>query len=137
MVIVDSSVLTDFLSCKKNSQTDWLLLHIDFEPIGITTLILSEVLQGIRSDKRFVETVEALSQFVLLETGSSALAIASARNYRTLRGLGVTIRNAIDTFVATFCMEEGHRLLHHDSDFDYFEEHLGLQVLHPPEGALN
>jgi hypothetical protein len=87
------------------------------------------VLQGIRSDKRFAETVDALSQFVLFETGSTALAIASARNYRRLRELGVTIRNIVDTFVATFCIEEDFELLHHDSDFDHFKAHLGLRVV--------
>ena len=34
--------------------------------------------------------------------------------------------------IATFCIEEGHQLLHHDSDFDPFEKHLGLRVVHPP-----
>jgi hypothetical protein len=129
MIIVDSSVLIDFLTDKRNEQTDWLNLHLGFEPIGITTLILSEVLQGIRGDKRFAETVDALSQFVVFETGSVALAIASARNYRRLRELGVTIRNTVDTFVATFCMEEDFELLHHDSDFDHFKTHLGLRVV--------
>ena len=28
-------------------------------------------------------------------------------------------------------MEEGHELLHRHRDFDHFEEHLGLHVLHP------
>ena len=129
MVIVDSSVLIDFLAGKRNEQTDWLKLHLGFEPIGITSLILCEVLQGIRSDKRFAETVDALSQFVLFETGSAALAIASARNYRRLRELGVTIRNTVDTFVATFCIEEDFELLHHDIDFDHFKTHLGLRVV--------
>ena len=131
MVIVDSSVLIDFLTGRKNEYTDWLNLHLDSEPIGITTLILSEVLQGIRSDKRFAETVTTLSQFVIFETGSSALAIASALNYRKLREIGITIRNTVDTIVATFCIEEDHQLLHHDSDFDHFAEHLGLRVIRP------
>jgi predicted nucleic acid-binding protein len=137
MVIVDSSVLIDFLAGKRNEQTDWLNLHLGFEPIGITSLILCEVLQGIRSDKRFAETVDALSQFVLFETGSAALAIASARNYRRLRELGVTIRNTVDTFVATFCIEEDFELLHHDIDFDHFKTHLGLSVVKTSAVAPN
>src|ERR1035441_1149142 len=137
MVIVDSSVLIDFLADRHNEQTDWLNLHIGFEPIGITSLILCEVLQGIRSDKRFAETVDALSQFVLFETGSAALAIASARNYRRLRELGVTIRNTVDTFVATFCIEEDFELLHHDIDFDHFKTHLGLSVVKTSAVAPN
>jgi hypothetical protein len=137
MVIVDSSVLIDFLAGRQNAQTDWLNLHLGFRPIGITSLILTEVLQGIRSDKQFAETLEILNSFVIFETGSTALAIASAKNYRKLRGLGVTIRNTVDTLVATFCIEEGHKLLHHDSDFAHFAEHLGLIVVDPNESALN
>jgi predicted nucleic acid-binding protein len=129
MVIVDSSVLIDFLANKKNDQTDWLNLHLDSETIGITSLILSEVLQGTRNDRQFANTLEALGQFAVFETGSTALAIASARNCRTLRGLGISIRNAVDTFVATFCIEEGHHLLHRDGDFDHFAAHLGLSVV--------
>jgi predicted nucleic acid-binding protein len=126
MVIIDSSVMIDYLGGVRNAQTDWLELHIGTEPLGITNLILSEVLQGIRSDKRFADTLEALDQFVIFETGSTELAIAAARNYRTLRGIGITVRNTIDTFVATFCIENGHHLLHRDSDFDHFHLHLGL-----------
>jgi predicted nucleic acid-binding protein len=39
--------------------------------------------------------------------------------------------------VATFCIVEGHQLLHHDRDFDAFETHLGLRVLHPRVIPLN
>lgn len=131
MVIVDSSVMIDFLAGKRNEQSDWLNLHVALEPLGITNLILSEVLQGIRGDQQFAETVEALGRFILFETGGAALAIASARNYRTLRGLGVTIRNTIDTIIATFCIEEGHMLLHRDADFNYFRQYLGLLVVDP------
>ena len=137
MVIVDSSVLIDFLAGRRNEQTDWLDLHLGLEPIGITSLILSEVLQGIRSDKRFAETADALSQFVLFEDVSAALAVASARNYRRLRELGVSIRNTVDTLVATFCIEEDYELLHHDRDFDFFKEHLGLRVVNPLANASN
>lgn len=56
------------------------------------------------------------------------LALASAQNYRFLRKRGITLRSAIDCLIGTFCLLEGHSLLHHDSDFDYFEKHLGLNV---------
>ena len=137
MVIVDSSVLIDFLAGRRNEQTDWLDFHLGLEPIGITSLILSEVLQGIRSDKRFAETADALSHFVLFEDVSAALAVASARNYRHLRELGITIRNTVDTLVATFCIEEDYELLHHDRDFDFFKEHLGLRVVNSLANAPN
>lgn len=137
MVIVDSSVMIDFLDGRRNPQCDWLRRHVGSQPIGITSLVQCEVLQGIRDDKRFTEAVDALDQFVIFETDSSALAIAAARNYRTLRGLGITIRNTIDTFIATFCIEEGYQLLHNDRDFDAFEAHLGLDVIDTSGAAPN
>lgn len=131
MVIIDSSVLIDFLSGRMTAQTDWLRRQPDLERMGITTLILSEVLQGIRDDGIFAETLAILGQFVIYETGKSELAVDSARNYRALRKRGLTIRSAIDCITATFCIAEKHELLHNDRDFDGFEEHLNLLVLHP------
>jgi predicted nucleic acid-binding protein len=55
----------------------------------------------------------------------------SARNYRTLRALGITVRGTVDCLIATFCMQNHHQLLHSDAEFDHFERNLGLSVLHP------
>jgi predicted nucleic acid-binding protein len=131
MVIIDSSVLIDFLSGRMTAQTSWLQRHPDLERMGITSLILSEVLQGIRDDVIFAETLAILSQFVIFETGGRDLAVDSARNYRMLRKRGETIRSMIDCITATFCINEEHELLHNDRDFDAFEEHLDLIVIHP------
>ena len=56
---------------------------------------------------------------------------AAARNYRILRAQGRTVRKTIDCLVATFCLREGHSLLHADRDFDGFEQLLGPSVVHP------
>ena len=137
MVIVDSSVLIEYLGGYTCAETEWLAGHSSFRGIGITNLVLTEVLQGIRDEGQFAATLKALSQFVIFEIGSKQLAIQSARNYRTLRGLGITIRSTIDCLVATFCIEEDHELLHRDSDFDYFKQHLGLRVLNPARHPLS
>lgn len=131
MVIVDSSVLIDYLAGRSTPQTDWINRCGDLRRIGITSLILAEVLQGIRDDKFFAETLKTLGRFSIFETGSPDLAVASARKYRVLRKLGIPIRNTIDCFTATFCIEEGFPLLHNDRDFDAFEQHLHLEVFRP------
>ena len=131
MVIVDTSVLIDYLGDYSTPQTEWLDRHSRSRRLGITNLVLTEVLQGIRDDGRFAATLSTLGQFTVFETGSRELAIQSALNYRVLRDLGVTIRSTVDCIVATFCIEEGPRLLHRDSDFDYFAQHLGLLVVDP------
>ena len=137
MVILDTSVLIDYLGDFSTPQTEWIHREIRLQRLAITSLSMTEVLQGIREEFRFSPTLLALSQFQVFETGSRELAIQSAVNYRKLRGLGVTIRSTIDCLIATFCIEMRHDLLHNDSDFDYFERHLGLQVVFKKSRVAN
>jgi hypothetical protein len=137
MVIVDTSVWIDALRGTVNHQTIWLKQAVKTQEIGLTSLVLCEVLQGFGSDSEFRGFKQDLLQFAIYDTGSTELAIASAQNYRTLRQKGYTVRKTIDCIIATFCIERGYPLLHHDSDFDAFETHLGLRVLYPPAIALN
>jgi predicted nucleic acid-binding protein len=46
-----------------------------------------------------------------------------------LRHRGVTVRKTIDVIIATFCVRNGHVLLHADRDFAPMAEHLGLRTL--------
>ena len=130
MVIVDSTVWIDYLAMRDNLQTLWLKRRSGHS-IGLTDLILCEVLQGVRNLREFRRVQQDLESLPILTTGGVALAIASARNYCFLRSKGVTIRKTIDCLIATFCIEHGHALLHRDRDFDPFEKHLGLRVIHP------
>ena len=66
-------------------------------------------------------------QFVAL--GGDDVATEAAKNYRKLRTLGVTVRQTIDTVIATRCIVSGYELLHDDREFDAFEKHLGLRCL--------
>ena len=65
MVIADTSVLIDLLAGRVTPQTGWLIQNSQLRRIGITTLILSEVLQGIRSDEEFVAALGILDRFAL------------------------------------------------------------------------
>jgi predicted nucleic acid-binding protein len=56
------------------------------------------------------------------------IAIAAADNYRRLRKRGLTVRKTIDVIIGTFCIVQGHELLHSDRDFDPMEKSLGLRV---------
>jgi hypothetical protein len=136
MVIVDSSVWIDALWGTATPQTIWLRNSIGKKPIGLTSLILCEVLQGTRTERQFRGFQQDLLQLPVFEAGSAQLAIAAARNFRHLRSRGVTVRTAIDCMIATFCIVEGYQLLHRDSDFDGFEAHLGLQVVDPLAAGL-
>jgi predicted nucleic acid-binding protein len=131
MIIVDSSVWIDYLNNVVNEQTDWLEAAIGKESIGLTSLILCEVVQGVRLDRRFREIVREMLKFPVFEGLETGLAIAAAQHFRILQRRGITVRRTVDCIIASFCIEQGHRLLHNDRDFDPFEAHLGLQVVHP------
>ena len=131
MVIIDSTVWIDYLNGTPTPQARWLDREVELRRMGLTDIILCEVLQGIRSPRRFAEVEAALLTFEVFNTGGVDLAIATARNYRTLRARGRTVRATIDGLIATFCLLNGHALLHDDRDFDHFEQVLGLQVVHP------
>ena len=137
MVIVGSSVWIDYLRGTVSAPTEWLEEALGQESIGLTSLILCEVLQGVRDQATFQALKQDLLQFEVFDSGDKELAIASAENYMSLRGRGITVRKTIDCLIATFCIREGYALLHNDRDFDAFEQHLGLQVLHPPESLLH
>lgn len=130
MILVDTSVWIDFLRGKPTPQAEWLDRHLDVEVLAVGDLILAEVLQGVRDDRRFDEARRLLGQLEQIVVGGTALAIEAARNYRRLRAAGVTVRGTVDVLIATRCLADGLRLLHSDRDFDAFERHLGLRVVH-------
>jgi predicted nucleic acid-binding protein len=131
MVIVDTTVWIDYLGGAVNGETAWLEHALPRERLGLTDVILCEVLQGIRNNAAFERVRDDLMRFQIFSTGGSDLAITAVQNYRALRRRGFTIRKTIDCWIATFCLLSGHALLHRDRDFDVFENVLGLQVVHP------
>jgi predicted nucleic acid-binding protein len=99
------------------------------EPLLVGDLILLEVLQGARDEAHAARIERGLRQYVIVPLCGVDLAPRVARNYRTLRDLGVTIRKTADLVIGTFCIQHHHRLLHDDRDFSLMEQHLGLTVL--------
>ena len=131
MVIVDTTVWIDYFQGVKNPETDWLDGELDRQRLGLTDVILCEVLQGVRDDLVAKEVEQKLLKLDVFDTGGVDLAREAARNYRALRSRGHTVRKTIDCLIATFCLREQHSLLHRDRDFDPFEKFLELSVIHP------
>jgi predicted nucleic acid-binding protein len=131
MLIVDSTVWVDYFNGINNPQTDYLHQIVDKTPILIGDLILAEVLQGFRDDTDFETARRIFARFIQVDMVTPELALQSARNYRLLRRKGITVRKTIDGLIATYCIENEHDLLHNDGDFDGYEKHLGLSVIHP------
>ena len=127
MILVDSSVWIDFFRGTESPEAERLDLLLGKEPLLIGDLILTEVLQGFTRERDFNHANQLLGSLDLIEIGGRDIAVQAARNFRTLGGLGVTVRKTIDTLIATRCIEDGLSLLHSDRDFDPFTEHLGLE----------
>ena len=69
MVIVDTTVWVDYLNGMTMPQTDWLDQELDRQRLGLTDLILSEVLQGVRDEREAAETRRELLKFEMFTTG--------------------------------------------------------------------
>ena len=130
MVIVDTTVWVDYFRGIRNPETDWLDAELDRQRLGLTDIILCEVLQGVHDDSAAADVERRLRKLEVFETGGVEFASEAARTYRVLRARGHTVRKTIDCLIATFCIRSGHSLLHRDRDFDPFETYLELSVIH-------
>jgi predicted nucleic acid-binding protein len=128
LILVDTSVWIDYFKGTINPQTEMLDSLLDHEPLAIGDLILTEVLQGFADKRDFKLAMKMLTSLIPVELGGQEIAVQAAKNFRSLRRLGVTVGKTIDVVIATRCIESGYDLLHNDRDFDPFAKHLGLRV---------
>lgn len=127
MTLVDSSVWIDYFRGTATPEAEKLDALLGTEPVATGDLMLAEILQGFVSDRDFNQAKKLLSSVTIVEMVGQDIAIQAARNFRTLRARGITVRKTIDTLIATRCIESGLILLYSDRDFDPFVEHLGLR----------
>ncbi len=114
MIVVDTSVWIDYFNGRPTAAADLLDSLLARERLAIGDLILAEVLQGFRSDLDFRRALDFLREFEFRTMLGREVAIDSARNYRRLRARGVSVRKTIDMMIGTFCIQNGHQLLHAD-----------------------
>lgn len=127
MILVDSSVWIDFFNGTENAETDKLNERLGLEELVIGDLILTEVLQGFRSDTDYKTAKNVLTSLVVHDLLGKELAIKSANNFRKLRKKGITIRKTADVIIATYCIENKMPLLFTDKDFLPFVANLRLK----------
>jgi predicted nucleic acid-binding protein len=127
VILVDSSVWIEYFNGKKNSHTDYLDEILGSELVGIGDLMLTEVLQGFRSDRVYETAKSLLVDLPNFEIIGQTRAIKAAENYRFLRKKGITVRKTVDNLIATFCIDQQLPLLFADKDFVPFVKHLGLR----------
>ncbi|POP51736.1 type II toxin-antitoxin system VapC family toxin [Zhongshania marina] len=126
MILVDSSVWIDYFSGLDSPEADKLDNILGIRPVAIGDLILTEVLQGFRSDKDYKAARRVFEDVTIFDMLGEKMAIKSAENFRTLRKKGITVRKTADVIIATFCIDQKLPLLFSDKDFKPFVKHLGL-----------
>ncbi|MBA3754256.1 MAG: PIN domain nuclease [Nitrospira sp.] len=127
MILIDSSVWIDYFRGTPTPEADKLDALLGTDRVLTGDLVLTEVLQGFSSDRDFDQAKKLLTSLVIVELCGQEVAIQAAKNFRSLRALGVTVRKTIDIVIATRCIESGFSLLYSDRDFDPFVKHLGLR----------
>jgi predicted nucleic acid-binding protein len=130
VIVVDSSVWIDFLNGRKASHVERLQAALGVDEIIVGDLMLCEVLQGLGSERDAQQVESLLRRFELVPMAGDAIAVSAARNFRSLRRRGITIRKTIDLLIGTWCIENRRPLLHNDSDFKPMAQHLGLMETH-------
>ena len=126
MIVVDSSVWIDFLNGRNAPHVGRLRQVLGIEEIIVGDLMLCEVLQGLDSEQTALEVEGLLRRFNIVAMAGEAIAVAAARNFRSLRRRGITVSKTIDLLIGTWCIENRRPLLHNDSDFRPMARHLGL-----------
>ena len=127
MILVDSSVWIDYFRGTATPQAEILDALLGHEPLIVGDLILAEVLQGFGSERDFNQARKLLTSLDVVSLVNPEIAIQAAKNFRTLRAMGITVRKTIDTLIATRCIQSGFALLYSDRDFDPFVQHLQLR----------
>ncbi len=131
MIVVDSSVWIDYFNDVPSPAAASLDALLGVEPLAVGDVILSEVLQGLRSDSDYGIARQLLTSLAVFDMLGASQAVKCADNYRALRKRGVTVRGTIDVVIATFCIEQKLPLLFQDQGFLPFVEHLGLRIAAP------
>lgn len=116
MIVVDTSIWIDFFRGNKSP-----LHQLIEEDIALTEIILTEILQGIKTDKDYKKLQSLLLEFPLLRPKGLETYLKAAQIFRDCRKRGKIVRKTIDCIIAAVCIENKQTLLHNGSDFDQIE----------------
>ena len=132
MILVDTSVLIDFLKGTENKKADLFEMILKQNlPYGIASYSFQEVLQGARDEQEYAKLNSYLSSLRIyflkeaIETYEKAAFL-----FFSLRRQGITPRSGVDILIALTAMEHDLFLLHNDRDFDAISEKItNLKIL--------
>lgn len=119
MIVVDTSVWVDVLNDVPAPHVRRFVELIEGgEPVALTDVILTEILQGLSSGREARLVERHLRAFPVLRLEGVEDFVLAAELYRTARRAGVTVRKTLDCLIAVPCVRTGAPILHADEDFD-------------------
>ncbi len=129
MIVVDTSVWIDVLNENDTPQSARCVELIEGgEPVALTDVILTELLQGMRSEHDAQLLERRLRAFPILRLDGIDDFVLAAELYRAARRAGVTIRKTLDCLIAAPCVRTGAPILHADSYFDLLASCTPLRI---------
>lgn len=130
MILVDTSVLIDFLRGKDGPHTQKLAEIIDRDiPFGICPLIYLEVLQGAATPKDFDLLKDYLGSLPFHDLRDARESAARAAQLSIdLRRKGMATKGTIDVLIAQTAIDHDLYLLHNDADFDRIKQVSALKT---------
>jgi predicted nucleic acid-binding protein len=129
VIVVDTSVWIDVLNEVETPQSNRCVDLIEGgEPVALTDIILTEVLQGVGSRREAQNLERHLRAFPILRLESLDDFALAAELFRVARGAGATVRKTLDCLIAAPCVRTGAPLLHADADFDRLASCTELRV---------
>jgi hypothetical protein len=131
VILVDTSVLIDYLNGTENTKTDIFDSVLKEKlPYSIASYSFQEVLQGAGNEREYESINQYFStQSILFLPEETATYEKAARMYYELRRQGLTPGSTVGIFIALIAIENNIPLLHNDRDFDLFASRIeGLRI---------
>ncbi len=131
MLIVDSNTWGDFFNGVDSSHAKRLdeALAVE-EDLALIPIIVTEVLQGFRTDRGFNRARKILVALPTIHPDVGRH-VRAAQLFRSLRAKGVTVRGAVDCIIAQTCLDLDIELLSPDRDFEHVARHTALRLWRP------
>lgn len=131
MIVVDSNTWGDYFNGADRPHVARLREALrDEEDLAVLPIIVTEVLQGFRTDRGFRAAEQVLAALPAIHPDLDCH-VRAAKLFRLLRRRGVTVRGAVDCVIAQTCLDLDALLLSPDRDFARIAEHTALRIWKP------
>ena len=128
MIIVDSTAWVEFFNGTSSPHVQRLSTALqEEEDLAVVPIIITEVLQGFRTDSGFRRARRVLLALPVIQPTVDCH-VRAARLFRSLRKSGVTVRGAVDCIIAQTCLDVDAELLSPDADFERIARHTPLRL---------